>query len=78
MVQYQYGAGIVIGPICRDDFGAILSRIKVAESEREKIRGILQRVLSVSADHASVRGLLHDELRSLAEEATGEKDHIRL
>ena len=37
-VQFQYCAGVMIGPILLSDFGAILARIARSESERDEAR----------------------------------------
>ncbi len=61
MVQYQYGAGIVIGPICRDDFGAILARLAKAEADLAAARAEVERLTDRAKEAFVLERLVHDE-----------------
>lgn len=37
VVQFQYAGKVVIGPIERTEFGAILARLRLAESDRSRL-----------------------------------------
>jgi hypothetical protein len=50
--EYEFGAGVAVGPISRSHFGGLLARIKKAEDEGNKtileLRDLLRRVLDVT------------------------------
>ncbi len=69
-VQVEYGAKIVVGPILRDELGAILARLTTREADLVRVRGVLARVLAAEAfrdPDRSVRDVLDVDLRTEAD-----------
>jgi len=81
-VQVDYGAKIVVGPILRDELGAILARLAASEREFVECRDLLHRVLDSIAipandeiylsEPGTVRDVLLDEVGQECERMLGE------
>ena len=75
-VQVDYGASFIVGPIRRDELGAILARLTAREADLVRVRGVLARVLAAEAfrdPDRSVHDVLDKALRAeAARECRGE------